>query len=466
MLTRSGLSGVVRDSLLLAPSYVVPGLASLISVPVLFVLLGADGYGRWALIFGIANGVPQVTTSWLESLVLRFGHRSDQAIRGSLYVVAPVASAVAGLVLAIVFIPAASQFVAISTAILTVTVGAYLIVIARLQSLLRFGAASRVAVVRATTGAVLSIAAAAVLHESAAAALGLAAGFALGTLDGLLIIRRQGSRESVAGVEGVAERSTPREMRVYGFGAAVFAAGSFILAVGDRFVLSMLRPLAEVGIYAATYTIADLVFRLGPSVLVATVRQRLFRSWDAGNGQSRSAAVVAGVLVLAWVMAAGVVAIIAIGPRIPALPIDAVLIGPIAAGLATFIVANALVVVYSAQIRQGRVAIHVAIAACLNLGLNVLLVPSMGALGAALTTVIGYVVFLVLNLAGIRSFLAGSAAPATVYPILVALILTMLLATVWSGPATWAVASGLSAVALVMTLPFLVRLVRPLLATA
>jgi|GEM_PF-6517152 len=100
MIGRGGLGLLARDIVALTPSYLVPGLASLISVPVLFSLLGASGYGLWALIFGIANGVPQLTTSWLESLILRFGHRPGHGMGASCYVAAGAASAVGGALLA------------------------------------------------------------------------------------------------------------------------------------------------------------------------------------------------------------------------------------------------------------------------------------------------------------------------------------------------------------------------------
>lgn len=472
MLTRNTMSAVARDSLMLAPSYVVPGLASLISVPVLFALLGAAGYGRWALLFAIANGVPQVTTSWLESVVLRFGHRPDATIGRSLYLAGPAASMIVGLVLAIVFVPTASLLDVLAAALLTGAVGAYLVVVARLQSLLRFGRASRVAIVRAVTGAILSIAAAAILRDAAPAALGLAVGFAIGSIDGTAAIRRRDpspsepddpAGDAQARRPAVEPVSADLNLRAYGVGSVIFAVGSFVLAVGDRFILSMLRPLGEVGVYAATYAIADLVFRFGPSVLVATVRQRLFRAWDAGDGRA-SPAIVPALLVLAWVMAASVVALVAIGPRIAVLPINAVLIGPIAAGLATFIVANALVVIYSGQIRQLRVAVHVSLAALLNVVLNLALVPSMGALGSALATVICYAAFLGLNLAGLRTSLGRM--DRSTYPTVGALIITAGLATAWSGPGSWAVATGLSALALLAALPFLARLVRPWIAEA
>ena len=54
-----------REWLTVAPAYAVPGLASFILVPVLFALLGADEYGRWVLIYGLAAGIPQLSAAWL-----------------------------------------------------------------------------------------------------------------------------------------------------------------------------------------------------------------------------------------------------------------------------------------------------------------------------------------------------------------------------------------------------------------
>ena len=65
---RSLARRIARDSLTLAPSYVVPGIASLLMIPLLFRPLGAEGYGTWALIYAIANGIPVVTSSWLEAV--------------------------------------------------------------------------------------------------------------------------------------------------------------------------------------------------------------------------------------------------------------------------------------------------------------------------------------------------------------------------------------------------------------
>src|SRR5688572_14367886 len=154
----SRIPSIGRDSAVLAPSYVVPGLASLLSIPILFATLGPAQYGILALILAVANGVPQLTTGWLEAVVVRFAHRPEfhMPVRGVVTVL--LGSCLVGGVLSAVLIPTADVVVAVSTALLTGTIGAYLVAIARLQGMLRFGAVSGGAVVRAIVGTIGSIA--------------------------------------------------------------------------------------------------------------------------------------------------------------------------------------------------------------------------------------------------------------------------------------------------------------------
>ncbi|MBI3746289.1 MAG: hypothetical protein HY264_07155 [Chloroflexi bacterium] len=416
MIGRSGLGLLARDIVALTPSYLIPGLASLVAVPVLFSLLGPSGYGLWALIFGIANGVPQLTTSWLESLILRFGHRRGHRIGAVTYAAAGATSAIGGGALALVFIPGANLLVVAVTVALTLGVGGYLILAARLQSLLAFGDVSLVASIRSIAGVILSVTLAALTHDASVAALGLAGGFAIGMLGGIARARRRNVDASTdpARYHGGAADGPPHvagsggnEKLTYGLASGFFAIGMFILAVGDRFILSAVRPLAELGVYAATYSIVDLAFRLAPSVVVTTVRQRLFRAWDLGDHRRAIELTSAGFSLIAWLSAWLVVVVVLIAPVGGILPIDRQLVGPLSAGLAAFVVANVLVILYSAQVRQPRVAAHVVSAAIINVGLNLALDPALGAGGAALATVISYAAYLAFNGLGLRDVITG-----------------------------------------------------------
>lgn len=405
----SRIPSVGRDSAVLAPSYVVPGLASLLSIPVLFATLGPAQYGILALILAVANGVPQLTTGWLEAVVVRFAHRPEFQLPVRGVVAALLGSCLMGGVLSAVFIPAADIVVAASTALLTGTIGAYLVAIARLQALLRFRMVSVGTVVRAIVGTVGSVALAFAFGTAVAAAVGLAIGFGLGTA---VLVMATSNAAKTAAAEAHVKPEPPGESRRdiagYGLGSLAVASLLYVLSVSDRFVLSSFRPLDEVGVYAATYGIVDLVFRLVPSVLFVVVRPRVFRAWDRGDAPRVLSLVVLAAQLLGWILALLSISVILIARYGDVLPIDVRLAGPIAIGLAAFIASTTFGLVYGAGLRQGRLAIHLALAAALNVGLNLVVVPTLGPFGAAATTAISYGALLAMNLWALRGIMPMS----------------------------------------------------------
>lgn len=406
----------LRDIGLLIPAYAVPGIASFVSVPVLFAVLGASEYGRWALLYGIAAGVPQVTTSWLEARLLRFGHRAGRRSDSWRPVVAVTGSIVFSALLAILFIPGATWLEIVAVAAFTTMVGLYVLLIARLQSALAFAAVSAAAMTRSVLGAVLGIAAALVSGRAAIAILGLALGYAAGELMGRRVAVGRGSdgpitsagatiepnaaiESGTATGEGGASDTVepPLERATYGVASAAAAIASYALSVGDRFLLGASRPLAELGTYAATYSMVDLVGRFIPSVVLGAMRPRLFRAWDQGSRTELGSAAIILAAILGWMVVVMASLLIAAAEMTERLPVDLVLAGPIAFGFACFMAANTLGLAYSAATRQPRLAAHLGIAAVVNIGLNLVLIPPFGAEGAAATTAGSYLLLLVLN---------------------------------------------------------------------
>ena len=412
---RSLARRIARDSLALAPSYVVPGIASLLMIPLLFRPLGAEGYGTWALIYAIANGIPVVTSSWLEAISVRFGHRPGTRAGPGLYAASVLSSCVAAAALAWLLIPRADGAVVAASVAFTGAVVAYLLVQARLQVRLAFGAMSRSAAIRAVAGAVLAITAAFVTGAPSTAALGAALGFGIGTLVALPAALRpvaaarpgrapgsptDAGAETGAGGGFGAVSGTGGELR-FGAASAVAALAAYALSVGDRFVLSSLQPLAVVGTYAATYAVIDLVIRLAPSIVFGVVRPRLFRAWDRGDRGPAAEAIATLAVILAWGTAALAAGAVLVATLVPA-TLDPRLVGPIAVGLGAFVVGNAIALLYASGERQARLAVHVVMGAAFNIALNLALDSSLGATGAALATAASYLLVLVLHAHGLR----------------------------------------------------------------
>lgn len=412
---RSLARRIARDSLALAPSYVVPGIASLLMIPLLFRPLGAEGYGAWALIYAIANGIPVVTSSWLEAISVRFGHRPGTRAGPGLYAASVLSSCVAAAALAWLLIPRADGAVVAASVAFTGAVVAYLLVQARLQARMAFGAMSRSAAIRAVAGAVLAVTAAFVTGAPSAAALGAALGFGIGTLVALPAALRpvaaarpgrapgsptDASAETGAGGGPGAVAGTGGELR-FGAASAVAALAAYALSVGDRFVLSSLQPLAVVGTYAATYAVIDLVIRLAPSIVFGVVRPRLFRAWDRGDRGPAAEAIATLAVILAWGTAALAAGGVLVATLVPA-TLDPRLVGPIAVGLGAFVVGNAIALLYASGERQARLAVHVVVGAVFNIALNLALDSSLGATGAALATAASYLLVLTLHVHGLR----------------------------------------------------------------
>lgn len=421
---------LVHDARLLGPAYLIPGLASFATIPALFAALGPAEYGRWAILYGIAAGVPQVTTSWLEARLVRFSYlepgrwdrgRSALAAGGSIVVSAPLAAIV---------LPAVTLPEVVAAAVLTAAVSRYLLMVARLQSAMHFAAVSVAASTRSMLGAGLGILLGAITGVAALAIGGLGTGYLVGELAGSLWARRsrrsEGSAPVPVGAPATAEtadavaaaHTAPGVVRdasraAYEVASGVNAVAQYELQVGDRFIMSATRPLSDVGVYTATYALVDLAGRFMPAIVLGVVRPRVYRAWDADRPDRAFGLVVALAAVLGWLVAASVTVLVTLSLVIPRLPVEPGLAGPIGLGFACFVAAGTLGLVYSAATRQGRLAIHSTIAALVNIGLNVALIPGLGPLGAALATAVSYAVLLVAQVGGLRDLPFDRATVAT-----------------------------------------------------
>jgi O-antigen/teichoic acid export membrane protein len=389
----AGARPVLRDSALVAPSYIVPGLVSFVLVGLLFTLLGAAGYGVWALMFAVASGVPLLTTSATESLILRYRHRGPKAIDPRAIPVSLLATTLVAAVAGALLLPRGDPASIAATSVLSLSIGTYFIRVAQLRADLRFGSASILASTRAIAGGAL-----AVLGAWIAGPVGGATGMAVGFLASIALStwRTRGPDASAP-----PDPIPVSDQRAYGMASMVIAVALFILSVGDRFILSVFRPLEDVGVYAAVYTIVDLIIRLAPSVVTVAIRTPLFRAWDMARSQMLTAWVGSLFAVVLW----GSSVVSAVLTLTAALwlqhPTSQALVAPIAFGLTAGAVAMGLTFLYAASEMQVRLAALVVVSAALSIGLNVALVPSSGPQGSALATLISFGTLLALCVAGL-----------------------------------------------------------------
>jgi O-antigen/teichoic acid export membrane protein len=440
--------------MLLAPSYLAPGVASLVSIPLLLATLGPSEYGLFALVLAIANGVPQATTSWLEATVVRFAHRPSSAWPTAAVAVAVGSSALVGAAIAAALVPSANDVTIACAGLLTATIGAYLISAARLQAALQLFGITLAAMARAVVGAVAAVALAADTHDGAVASLGITLGFGVGLLVMTPYIRTP-IRAAATGIRS-GSRSTERiEMARYGGGSLLVASSLYVLSVGDRFVVAALRPLRDVGIYAATYGVIDLVLRLLPSIAFVVLRPRLFRAWDAGHKTSVLSTVWLAALGLSSILGIVALMVTALATLAPGVAVDARLAGPIAIGIVAFVAANCFGIVYGAQLRQVRLGTHLAACALMNLSLNILLVPILGPYGASLATAASYSLLLVVNIWGIGDIVAVPRASAAAVGAIV--VVAVGVPGLFAGSSVWPVLAVGACIALTVTTALIAR---------
>jgi O-antigen/teichoic acid export membrane protein len=459
----------IREWITVAPAYVVPGLASLILVPVLFSVLGPGEYGRWVLIYGLAAGIPQLSATWLEASTVRFGHREKFDRR--LTAIALVASVLLASIAAAIFVPDLDALGIVTTGMYTAAVASYVLAIARLQVRLRFGSLASTAIVRSVATAGLAAAAALIGHTAVAVAAGSTLGYLIGVA--LTSIPARGdrtaatatSRADPAASDPPSSPFEPLRPSVrFAAASAVISVSVFVLAVGDRFILSVFRPIGEVGVYAATYSIADLAGRLFAAIVLVTLRPRVFRAWDAGRTAWARERIDDAAVVIGWVGVATGLALLVLASLPVPLPIEADLVGTISIGLAALFAATSLGLAYTAGGRQAELAGLLAITAAGAVAANLILVPGLGARGAALVTLVMYAAQLVLTRRGLpREQEAARRHPASLALAIAAVGGGVAAASWWSLPSVVFVGLGLAVAAL---LPWIQRAARSLLSPA
>lgn len=167
----------------------------------------------------------------------------------------------------------------------------------------------------------------------------------------------------------------------------------FLLAKVDVLVLNALRPTADVGLYALAVTLAELVYLLGDAVA-----QSIMSRQASGDAEDAAHITAKAVRLNAWGATSLALALAAVSPVLVPLvygqdfagsvpPLLVLLPGVVALGIA-----RPIGVLLSALDRPGLLAALCGGAFAVHVLLLVLLVPPLGAVGAALASTAGYTV--------------------------------------------------------------------------
>jgi O-antigen/teichoic acid export membrane protein len=392
----------------LTPAYLIPLVASVCGIYVITRILSPEQYGLYALVLSVMALCQSGLFSWLDIGTKRFYERAAGSGR------LPVLGSTIYLGLAL------STALMIAACVVTFRI---VQLDPSLERLLWIGTAVMVARQASAISKVLELAAMPglryTLMECGESLLGLAVGLAccwyaglgpsgilLGMLAGAASVLLFDARRIIARVRG-GRFNAHLQRQIVGFAAPICIAFSleYIIASSDRILVGYFLGSRDLGIYAASYSIAEravtaLFLALGVASYPLVVRALEREGPEAARRQAlHNAEILMAVTLPAWggfTVAADHIAWVLIGPEYAA---KAAELMPLT-GVAIFLFALRSHYFAHAQHltdRTWRLLISSAPAAALNLGLNWVLLPRIGLIGAVWASVIAYAVSLCIS---------------------------------------------------------------------
>jgi O-antigen/teichoic acid export membrane protein len=196
----------------------------------------------------------------------------------------------------------------------------------------------------------------------------------------------------------------------FGLPLLFFELTNIVLAFGDRVLILELLDAEALGHYTAAYNLSDTLQKFLMMPIALAVQPMYMRLWaDHGEEATKAFLGKAGAF-FALVATPAVFGVIAV--RAPLLTLlageaysDGIDVIPLAFG--GYVIYGSYTVLAAGLFihrRTGRLAIATACACVVNLGLNLVLIPRMGIVGAAIATAISYIgLMLVLTFMSFRS---------------------------------------------------------------
>lgn len=390
-----------------APVKLASALASFGGIYLFTRLLGPDDYGRYALIISIMAIIHTLTMTWVEAANYRFA-----AIARAEGRLADHHAAV--LVLMRRSILAALVLVALIWWIMKDVPGygpalAWLGVLLPVQTCVQMALEAHRAgqwVTRYVTSACLKIVVGLGLGASFAHAFdwGAAAPLAGLAVAGALVALRESWFLFDAAKGGHIDPATPGAWAAYGVPIAAALLLDLMLSSADRFMIAAWLSESAVGAYAAGYGVADktvLLLCAWPALAASPLLMAAYETGGPDAARKASRSFINTLILLALPAATGLALV--------AEPLSEAMIGPALRAQAAEIIPwiafagllNGLMIHYASEAFQlaRRTALRaglVAIPAVLNVGLNAVLIPWLGLMGAVYATLVSYAVGVVI----------------------------------------------------------------------
>jgi O-antigen/teichoic acid export membrane protein len=395
--TSSGLRGLLHRGSTYLLSNVIVQAGSLVTFPLYARSLGPSGYGALALLLALTSVLSTILILGLNTAVTRtasLAGEDETRAAGTALLYVSATGALLCAITAVVRDPLMALVapdMSSTTSWVMPLAMAYVTLTAMLQVVL----AQAVARNRAAVYLTAAILTTAVTLGAAIVLVGLLDG----GVGGVVVALTCGALAALVFTaprvlhSGWARFSPPllHAMLAFGIGLVPMNLAAWGLDLADRYILSHYVPMAEVGRYSAAYKVGTLAM-MGLVIPFRTAFQPfLFRADKRADGP-----VVIGQVVRLFIIASlwCALAVSVIGPELlrvlagPAYVSASYIVPWIAAGSVMVGLTTAFVAGILLRDKTYLGAISYGVAAAFNIGLNFVLIPRYGALGAAVATLV------------------------------------------------------------------------------
>lgn len=398
------------------PLQIAQAIAGFGAIAALTRILTPEEFGRYALCLAILGIAHSAVLLWVESAALRFlsaarekGEEPDH-FRTLLWLhLGALAVFAVGAGLAILLIPDPSWKAALGAALAGAFARSGLKI--ALETRRAEGQVGRVTIVE-STHVLLGFGLGVML--AAWSGLGAAGPFVGMAAAAILCLALEGPAIVARARGGKADSGRAKAYAAYGLPIAGAIVLDLALSTSDRFLIAAFLGEAATGAYAAGYQLGNRPIEILMLWAVTASSPLLMAAWERGGADA--------VRVIARQTFTAMVAVgapAAVGVALVAKPFAELLVGPelraeaamIAPWTAASALMSGLMIHYFSESfqlvrRTDLRALMVAIPALANIGLNLVLIPSYGLLGAVAATVAAYAIGLVVMAVAGRRFVA------------------------------------------------------------
>ncbi len=412
------LKSFLRDMLTYMPTKVLPAMTGLITTPILTRLFLPDEYGDWALAVGVADFLFAFAISGIGTAALRFfpAYKTKSELNVFFTNLLSMTGLAVGLVstlsvLALFLLRSRLPGTLYPLLLISVTVFAFHSFFAILSEVLRVQNKS-------SLFTRLNL-----LNYYGSLGLGLVMVIAFGLrvealMYGTLIIQILAIplliRSTMEGVRlgtKYFRTSTILSLWVFAWPLSFGNMAYWGLRISDRFIIEFFRSGIEVGLYSAVYNISDKTINLIVALFLLSMGPMVANAWEK-LGREGTEQMLTKLTRLFLIICLP----ITVGLSLLALPFVTLLTGEAYhegyrivgyVAFSTFIWGLSRIACWGLILnnKTQRFAINQILAAILNIGLNLLLVPRYGYVVAGITTLIGYLLLLFMHAFTSRSYL-------------------------------------------------------------